>query len=107
MVASPRQIVRSAVGLAAVAPAIGLIVLAVALVMSGGFSGVLAGVVVAGIAALLLAAALLMTHAPVTISNLLQRTDEERDKRGEPVRTNGHGPPEKIEAGDEAETSER
>ncbi len=101
---------RSAVGLAAVAPAVGLIVLAVALVTSGGASGVLAGLVVAGIAVLLLGAALLMTHAPVTISNLLQRTDETRDARGEPVEgaTNGHGPPEGIDAQDEVEdVSER
>lgn len=96
MAPSPRQLVRNAVGLAAVAPAIGLMVLAIALMAGGGFSGFLAGAVVAGLAVLVLGAALVMTHAPVSIKGLLDRTDEARQERSQGG-SNGHGRPERIE----------
>lgn len=95
---SPRRIVRSAVGLAAIAPAVGLLVLAAALMMSGGFSGVLAGAVVTVIAVALLGAALLMTHAPVSIRNLLERTAKKRDDRSLDAGSNGHGSAQDVQA---------
>lgn len=85
---SARQWVRRAVGLAVVAPAVGLIVLAVMLFRSGGASGVGAGLFVALLGLGLLAGALMMTHAPVTIANLLEDDEEEADQPG----TNGTGP---------------
>lgn len=88
---SPREIVRSAVGLAAIAPALGLLVLAAALVLDGGFSGLLAGIVVAGLALVLIGFAFVMTYAPVTIKKLLDRTEKARKERGETGGTNGHG----------------
>lgn len=96
MAPTPRRLVRSAVGLAAVAPAVGLIVLAIVLLVSGGFGGILAGIVVAGLAVALLAVALMMTHAPVSIAKLLRRTDEAREERlSEPGGPNGaQGSPE-------------
>lgn len=77
MVRSSRDVVRSAVGLAVVAPAAGLGVLAVMLVLDGGTSGVLAGLFVGLIALALLVGALMMTHAPVTIANLLEGSKDE------------------------------
>ena len=61
-----------------VLPALALLVLAVFLVRSGGFGGVLAGLVVAGLALGILAVAVLMTHAPVTIHNILTRSKEDK-----------------------------
>jgi len=67
---SSREIVRTAVGLAALAPAGGLFVLAVILMRDGG-AGVFAGLFVGLLAVGLLAVAFMMTYAPVTIGNLL------------------------------------
>lgn len=78
---SSRQLVRSAVGLAALAPAIALVLLAVMMIRSGGFGGLLAGLLVLAIAAFLLFVALMATHAPVSIAWMLKRTDEEREAR--------------------------
>ncbi len=100
---SPREIVKTAVGIAAVVPAIGLLVLAVSLVVSGGFGGVLAGGLVALIAVALLVAAFLWTYAPVSIRRYLEDTEAKRQasagegQQVEPVegpdgsQTNGHG----------------
>lgn len=96
MAPSPRQLVRSAVGLAVVAPALALIGLAIALMVSGGASGFLAGLVVVALAVVVLGAALVMTHAPVSIANLLERTDEARRERGQPG-ANGHPEREDVE----------
>lgn len=90
MPASPRRIVRSAVGLAAVAPAVGLIILAVALMLDGGFGGFLAGLVVAGIAVALLVAGLVMTYAPVSIARLLGGPPESAGS-DEAGGSDGHG----------------
>ena len=88
---SSREIVRSAVGLAVVAPAVGLLVLAVTLMRSGGASGVLAGFFVGLLAFGLLAVALGMTYAPVSIAKLLE--DDEADAREEdPPGANGRPP---------------
>lgn len=73
---SSREIVRTAVGLAVVAPAIGLLVLAVMLMRDGGASGVFAGLFVGLLAVGLLAVSLMMTYAPVSIANLLDDEDE-------------------------------
>lgn len=95
---SPRQIVKTAVGIAAVVPAIGLLVLAVSLVLSGGLGGFLAGVLVGVIAVGLLAAAFLWTYAPVSIRRFLKDTEAKRQgTNGQPPGTddrqdNGHGP---------------
>lgn len=82
---SPREIVKTAVGIAAVVPAIGLLVLAVSLVLSGGLGGFLAGILVGLIALALLAAAFLWTYAPVSIRRFLEDTEAKRQG------TNGHG----------------
>ncbi len=75
---SPREVVKTAVGIAAVVPAIGLLVLAVSLALSGGFGGVLAGILVGLIAVALLAAAFLWTYAPVSIRRFLEDTEAKR-----------------------------
>ncbi len=85
---SSRQLVRSLVGLAVVAPAVALLGLAVAMAWGGGASGVFAGVVVAGLALLLLGGAFVMTHAPVSIANLLGDESEADRSEGDP---NGQG----------------
>lgn len=74
---SSRKIVRTAVGLAVVAPALGLLVLAVIFARDGGARGALAGLVVGLLALGLLGVALMMTYAPVTIAKLLRRSQEE------------------------------
>lgn len=89
---SPRQLVRTAVGLAVVAPAIGLLVLAFTMMQDGGASGVFAGLFVAALAFGLLAVALGMTYAPVSIAKLLGN-DEEQSSEPADDRTNGHGSP--------------
>jgi hypothetical protein len=88
---SPRELVRTAVGLAFVAPAIGLLVLAVTLMMDGGASGVFAGLFVALLALVLLAGALGMTYAPVSIAKLLEDDEEPASEAG--VGTNGNQRP--------------
>lgn len=75
-------------GLAVVAPAIALLGLAVAMAWGGGPSGVFAGFVVAGLAVLILGAAFVMTHAPVSIANLLERGSQEEGTEGG---MDGHG----------------
>lgn len=90
MARTPREWVRTAVGIASVAPALGLLVLAGVLVAKGGLGGLLGGIVVAGVAFLLMAIALGMTHAPVSIAGMLRRTDEERAERDRP-RERGDG----------------
>ncbi len=73
-----------------IAPALALLVLAVALWMGGGFGGFLAGSFVGLLALGLLGIALLMTHAPVTIANYLSRTDEKRGaQEGDTGESNG------------------
>lgn len=94
---SSREIVRSAVGLAVVLPAIGLLVLAGVMMADGGASGVLAGLFVAALAIGLLLVALGMTYAPVSIAKLLEDEEDEHESPAEPG-TNGHdlddeGPP--------------
>lgn len=95
---SSRQLVRNAVGLAVVAPAVALLGLAVSLAVGGGLSGLLAGAVVAFLACLILGAAFVMTHAPVSVSNLLSDEVASEDEQG--GGTNGH-------AGAEVELQER
>lgn len=94
MAPSARRLVRTSVGIAAVVPALGLLVLAVSMVLSGGFGGVLAGLTVGVIALALLGAAFVMTHAPVSIAAYLRRTEQEDEPEAQ-QRTdgsNGHGP---------------
>lgn len=82
MAVSSREWVRRAVGLAALAPAAGLLVLAVILAVDGGVAGLLAAVVVASIALLLVGFAFAMTYAPVTIHKLLRRSDKSGESSG-------------------------
>lgn len=95
---SPREIVKTAVGIAAVVPAIGLLVLAVSLVLSGGLGGFLAGVLVGLIALGLLATAFLWTYAPVSIRRFLKDTEAKRQgpdgqaSGPEDRQDNGQGP---------------
>lgn len=95
---SPREIVKTAVGIAALVPAIGLLVLAFSLMTSGGVGGVLAGGLVGLIAVGLLVAAFLWTYAPVSIRRYLEDTEaKRRGPNGEPAdpegrQENGHGP---------------
>lgn len=87
MAKSPREIVKTAVGIAAVVPAIALGVLSVTMMASGGFGGVLAGGLVALIAIALLVAAFMWTYAPVSIRRYLEDTEAKR--QAPPGQANG------------------
>jgi len=86
-----RQLVRKAVGLAAVAPGLALLVLAVFLFANGGLSGVLAGCLVGALGLVMMAVALMATHAPVSISKLLGDDDADEPREDPQPGPNGHG----------------
>ena len=89
---SARMLVRKAVAIAALAPAIALLVLAFVLFRSGGFGGFLGGLVVVAIAMALFGVAFMASQAPVSIHWMLQRTERERADRaaGRPLEAEDH-----------------